>query len=192
MRRRLTLELTAALVIAPFFPPLLPSLPGGAAAGDARAGEQLFRTCAGCHNTQTAERKMGPSLRSLFGKVTLRNGKRADDENVRAIVLDGYNGMPAFRYSFRPAEIDDLMAYLHTLSTKPPAPATSPGEAYFRAFCIRCHDAQSRTSTGPGLHGRLRPESIRRVEEGHADAPPLREWLDDAARRQLFEYLKTY
>ena len=76
------------------------------AAGNATKGKELFRTCSGCHNTANDQKKTGPSLRSLFGKVTLRNGKRADDGNVREIVRDGFNGMPSFGYSFRPAEMD--------------------------------------------------------------------------------------
>ena len=47
------------------------------AEGDAAKGKELFQTCAGCHNTANDDRKMGPSLRTLFGKVTLRNGKHA-------------------------------------------------------------------------------------------------------------------
>jgi len=159
--------------------------------GDAAKGKELFRTCAGCHNIANDERKMGPSLRTLFGKVTLRNGNRADDANVRAIVLDGYNGMPPFRYSFRPAEIEDLMAYLHTLTGKP-AQTTSEGAGYFRAYCARCHDPSLKTATAPDLHGRYQAEWPGIVEDAHGGAPPLKEWLDEPARRKLIEFLKTY
>jgi cytochrome c len=161
------------------------------AAADAARGRELFQTCAGCHNVDDDSRKMGPSLRSLFGKVTLRNGKHADDENVRAIVLDGYNGMPPFRYSFRPAEIDDLMAYLHTLTGKPATTGTG-GAALFKAWCVRCHNPDSRTATGPDLRGKFRPEWMQTIENGHADAPALKDWLDPASRAALAEYLKTY
>jgi cytochrome c len=159
--------------------------------GDAAKGKELFRTCAGCHNTRNDERKMGPSLRTLFGKVTLRNGSRVDDANVRAIVLDGYNGMPPFRYSFRPAEIDDLMAYLHTLAGKP-AQNASEGAGYFRAYCARCHDPSLKTATAPDLHGRYQPEWTGIVEDAHGGAPPLKDWLDEPERRKLMEFLKTY
>jgi mono/diheme cytochrome c family protein len=135
---------------------------------------------------------MGPSLRSLFGKVTLRNGKHADDENVREIILEGFNGMPSFRYSFRPAEIDDLMAYLHTLTGKPADAEIPPGAAYFKAYCLRCHNPDSRTSTAPDLRGRYKPENAALIEDGHAGAPALKAWLQDNERRILLEYLKTY
>lgn len=162
------------------------------AEGDATRGRELFRSCQGCHSTASDERKMGPSLRSLFGKVTLRNGRHADDENVREIVLDGWNGMPSFRYSFRAAEIDDLMAYLHTLTGKPMANESSPGAAYFKSYCLRCHNPDSRTSAGPDLRGRYKQENITLVEDGHAGAAALKDWLAESERRILFEYLKTY
>ena len=159
-------------------------------AADVPKGRELFRSCSGCHNTDTEDRKMAPSLRSLFGKVTLRNGKRVDTENVRAVIEDGYNGMPSFRYSFRPAEMDDLIAYLQTLRGKPPARVESPGESLFRAHCIRCHDPVVRTSPGPDLRGRFKPEWTSPVDEGHGGAPPLKEWLDEAGRLALMAYLK--
>jgi mono/diheme cytochrome c family protein len=165
--------------VIPFF-----ILLAAAAGGDAAKGKELFQTCAGCHNIDNDQRKMGPSLRSLFGKVMLRNGKHADDANVREIVLDGFNGMPSFRYSFRPAEIDDLMAYLHTLTGKPAETAMGRGEAVFRAYCIRCHATD--------LHGKFTPESIQPIDEGHAGAPAMNDWLDPASRTALLAYLKTY
>ena len=63
---------------------------------DPAKGKELFQTCAGCHNYTSDEKKFGPSLRTLFGRVTLRNGKPASDANVRAIILDGYDRMPSF------------------------------------------------------------------------------------------------
>ncbi len=159
-------------------------------AGDAASGRELFRNCAGCHDTESDQRKMGPSLRSLFGRVTLRSGRHADDENVRAIILEGLNGMPSFRYSFRPAEIDDLMAYLHTLTGKPAAVESNAGAAYFKAYCVRCHNPDSRTSVGPDLRGRYRDEWVKLVNAGHAGAPPLKDWLDTPGRQALVEFLK--
>jgi cytochrome c2 len=167
-------------------------VPYALAEGDAARGKELFKTCAGCHNTANDERKMGPSLRTLFGKVTLRNGKHVDDENVREIVLEGFNGMPSFRYSFRPAEIDDVMAYLHTLTGKPVEARTGEGEKYFRAYCMRCHNPDSRTAVGPDLRGRFQTEWMEMLKDGHAGAPALNEWLDAPSRQALSNFLKTY
>jgi mono/diheme cytochrome c family protein len=99
--------------------------------------------------------------------------------------------MPPFRYSFRPSEVDDLMAFLHTLTGKPPQ-TSSEGAGYFRAYCARCHDANVKGATAPDLHGRYRPEWPGIVEDGHSGEPPLKEWLDEAAERKLMEFLKTY
>jgi cytochrome c2 len=154
------------------------------AQGDANKGKELFQTCAGCHNVNNDQRKMGPSLRSLFGRVTLRSGKRADDENVRAIVLDGQNGMPPFRYSFRPEEIDDLMAYLHTLTAKPAIADTSEGAGYFKAYCSRCHKPDD-------LRSGFQPEWLQMIAEGHKGAPAMKQWLDAPARQALTDYLKA-
>ena len=165
-------------------------------AGDQVKGRELFRSCSGCHNTDSDDRKMGPSLRSLFGKVTLRNGKWVDAENVRNIIQDGYNGMPSFQYSFRPAELDDLIAYLQTLRGRPAAKAEKLGETLFRAHCISCHDPAARTAPGPDLRGKFEPNWVTLVENGHGGepplaAPPLKDWLDEAGRKALFDYLKA-
>jgi len=171
---------------------LILALTAALADGDAVKGKTLFQTCAGCHNIANDDRKMGPSLRTLFGKVTLRNGKHADDANVREIVLDGFNGMPSFRYAFSPGEIDDLMAFLHTLTGKPVPAAAGKSESYFRAYCQACHNPDSRNAAAPDLRGRFKPEWAALIDEGHAGAPPLKEWLDGTARQALLDYLKTY
>ena len=54
----------------------------------------MFQSCASCHNVLTDARKSGPSLRTLYGKVRLINGKRTTDDNVLNLILEGYNGMP--------------------------------------------------------------------------------------------------
>ncbi len=146
--------------------------------GDVERGRELFRSCSGCHVNGRA-----PKLDSLFGKVTLRNGNRVSEENVREIVAEGFNGMPSFRYSFRPAEMDDLVAYLRTLKGRPAASAKSPGEGYFQAWCARCHAAAE-------FPEKLKEGSVKVVEEGHGGAPALSEWLDEGARGVLFGYLR--
>ena len=149
------------------------------AAGDPEKGRELFRSCSGCHVSGRA-----PKLDSLFGKVTLRNGSRVSDENVREIVQEGFNGMPSFRYSFRAAEMDDLMAYLRTMKGRPAQTDLAAGPGYFKAWCARCHSATE-------FPERLVEGSVQRVEEGHAGTQPLSEWLDGAARKILFDYLRS-
>jgi cytochrome c2 len=154
---------------------------------DVSKGRDLFQTCAGCHNYANDAAKYGPSLRTLFGRVTLRNGKPANDANVRAIILDGYNRMPSFRYNFSPEEMDDLMALLHTLNARPPQNATaSTGEKYFRAYCLRCHEHNLED-----ISSRLSDAKLRElIDEGHAGSPALKDWIDRDARAALFDYVK--
>jgi cytochrome c len=38
------------------------------AAGDAKAGQQVFARCAACHSTTPGDNKIGPSLAGLFGR----------------------------------------------------------------------------------------------------------------------------
>ena len=154
---------------------------------DPSKGRELFQTCAGCHNYASDEKKYGPSLRTLFGRVTLRNGKPANDANVRAIILDGYNRMPSFRYNFRPEEIEDLMAFLHTLNARPAENAvTSTGEKYFRAYCLRCHE-----NNLEGMASHVSDAKLHDfIDEGHAASPALKGWIDPDVRAALFEYVK--
>ncbi len=37
--------------------------------GDLSKGERIFRTCAGCHSLKPGEKRVGPSLAGLFGRV---------------------------------------------------------------------------------------------------------------------------
>lgn len=183
-----------------------------AADGDPAKGKELFRACSGCHNTDSDARKMGPSLRTLYGKVMLRNGKRANDQNVRALILDGYNGMPPYRNTFREEEMDDLVAYLRTLKGKPsatPAPSadnpTSLGRDLFVAHCGRCHGEGPPSETKPGgslkgLFGREKlsngeavsdTNAIALLEEGHGGMTSTSRWLDAAALKAVLVYLRS-
>ena len=45
--------------------------------GNAAKGKEVFDQCSVCHNTDTDEKKIGPSLKGLFKHATLKNGKKA-------------------------------------------------------------------------------------------------------------------
>jgi cytochrome c2 len=154
---------------------------------DPAKGKELFQTCAGCHNYATGQTKYGPSLKTLFGRVTLHSGKPATDANVRATIVDGYNRMPSFRYNFKTEEIDDLMAFLHTLNARPAEKiAASEGESYFKAYCLRCHE-----NNLEGISARISEAKLRQlVDEGHAGSPALKDWIDPAARAAIVDYAK--
>jgi cytochrome c2 len=87
----------------------------GTSKGDAAKGKETFEQCAICHNVDTDEKKMGPSLKGLFKRKTLANGKPVTDENVTAQINNGGNGMPAYADMLSADDKANILAYLHTL-----------------------------------------------------------------------------
>lgn len=83
--------------------------------GDADKGKEVFQQCTPCHNADSSEKKMGPGLKGLFTKDKLNNGKKVTDDNVRAQIDEGGNGMPAYKEMLSEDEKTDLIAYLKTL-----------------------------------------------------------------------------
>lgn len=83
--------------------------------GDATKGKEVFEQCAVCHNTDTDEKKIGPSLKGLFKHDKLKNGKKVTEENVRAMINAGGNGMPSYADLISEAEKTNVIAYLKTL-----------------------------------------------------------------------------
>jgi mono/diheme cytochrome c family protein len=58
---------------------------------------------------------MGPSLKGLYKKEKLTNGKPVNDANVKAIINAGGNGMPAYEDLLTDEERANVLAYLKTL-----------------------------------------------------------------------------
>src|SRR4051794_32783863 len=67
-----------------------------AGAGDSAKGKEVFEQCSVCHNADSDEKKIGPSLKGLFKHEKLANGKKVTEENVREMINNGGNGMPAY------------------------------------------------------------------------------------------------
>jgi mono/diheme cytochrome c family protein len=84
-------------------------------AGNVEKGKEVFEQCGACHNTDTDEKKMGPSLKGLYKKEKMANGKPVNDANVKAVINAGGNGMPAYEDLLTDEERNDLLAYLKTL-----------------------------------------------------------------------------
>lgn len=89
--------------------------PFAAFADDAADGATVFAgKCGVCHNTDSADRKIGPGLVGIKdGKMP--SGKDASDENLMAIINDGGNGMPAYASLLTDDEKTQVVAYLKTL-----------------------------------------------------------------------------
>ena len=78
-------------------------------------GHNVFAVrCAQCHYDRTADALHGPGLRGVLKKPYLPSGAPANDERITATILHGRNLMPA-QPGTDPQDIDDLLAYLHTL-----------------------------------------------------------------------------
>jgi mono/diheme cytochrome c family protein len=78
-------------------------------------GHVVFEArCGQCHYDRAEGSLHGPSLRGIFKKKYLQSGAPANDERVTATVLYGHALMPA-QPDMDPQDLDDLLAYLHTL-----------------------------------------------------------------------------
>jgi len=71
--------------------------------------------CAQCHYDRKDAALHGPALIGVFKKQYLPSGAPANDERVMATIVHGRNLMPAQGSTLDPQDLDDLLAYLHTL-----------------------------------------------------------------------------
>jgi mono/diheme cytochrome c family protein len=79
-------------------------------------GRVIFQAnCALCHNAYKKEPLQGPPLVGVFRKHDLPSGIPATDEHVRETIKVGRRNMPPFNLVLNDEQIDDLLAYLHTL-----------------------------------------------------------------------------
>ena len=80
------------------------------------AGKMAFNAhCAQCHYERVDQSKNGPSLASLFKKPALHSGAAATDERVTSTIVNGHGLMPPMGAQVDDQEIQDLLAYLHTV-----------------------------------------------------------------------------
>jgi mono/diheme cytochrome c family protein len=80
------------------------------------AGRQVYdRHCGMCHEPYSSKSLRGPSLQALFKKPYLVSGTPANDERVSEVVMLGRSKMPAFGRVLTQQQVEDLLAYLHTL-----------------------------------------------------------------------------
>ena len=71
--------------------------------------------CGACHYDRQDGPLHGPSLLGVFKKPALPSGAAATDERVTATILHGRNLMPSLGNQLDQDQIDDVLAYLHTL-----------------------------------------------------------------------------
>ena len=81
------------------------------------AGRRVYdRHCDQCHEPYSTSSKKGPGLKGIFKKQFLsESGLPANDDRVGEIVKFGRSKMPGFGQTLDQQQIQDLLAYMHTL-----------------------------------------------------------------------------
>ena len=81
------------------------------------AGRHVYdQTCDQCHEPYSTRGKKGPGLKGVFKKQYLsESGLPANDERVGEIIRAGRSKMPAFGQTLDQQQVEDLLAYMHTL-----------------------------------------------------------------------------
>jgi mono/diheme cytochrome c family protein len=109
LKRLLSLVLLAALGCHPPAPskPLTPQ---------EAYGRQVFGAlCSSCHYADSEEGLTGPGLKGLFRKPYLPSGGAANDARVTSVIVRGRAMMPPMGNTLTEEQLNDLLAYLHTL-----------------------------------------------------------------------------
>ncbi len=79
-------------------------------------GRQLFdHYCAACHNAYSSSGSKGPSLEGLYKRQFLPSGLPSNNRFVEQTIVNGRGMMPPQGDALDQQQLDDLVAYLHTL-----------------------------------------------------------------------------
>ncbi|MFZ0296655.1 MAG: cytochrome c [Candidatus Sulfotelmatobacter sp.] len=81
------------------------------------AGRKIYDNyCDRCHRPYSTKGKKGPGLKGIFrNKYLPQTGLPANDDRVTDIIRNGRPDMPGYSQVMSAQEIQDLLAYLHTL-----------------------------------------------------------------------------
>jgi mono/diheme cytochrome c family protein len=81
------------------------------------AGRKLFdNDCDRCHRPYSTKGKKGPGLKGIFQHQYLPlSGLPANDDRVSDIIRNGRPDMPGYSQVLSAQDLQDLLAYLHTL-----------------------------------------------------------------------------
>jgi mono/diheme cytochrome c family protein len=71
--------------------------------------------CQSCHPAYSTHGNKGPGLKGMYGKPYLPSGLTSTDEHVIQSIVQGRGMMPRFGDSMNRQEIQDVVAYMHTL-----------------------------------------------------------------------------
>ncbi len=81
------------------------------------AGRKIYDNyCDRCHRPYSTKGKKGPGLKGMFQhKYLSQTGLPANDDRVTDIIHNGRPDMPAYGQVLNAQDMQDLLAYLHTL-----------------------------------------------------------------------------
>lgn len=81
------------------------------------AGRKIYDAeCSRCHEPYSTRGKKGPGLKGTFQRKYLSlSGLPANDDRVSDIIRLGRNEMPGYSQKLNAQDLQDLLAYLHTL-----------------------------------------------------------------------------
>ena len=81
------------------------------------AGRKIYDGyCDRCHDAYSSRSRRGPSLQHMFKRQYLEDsGLPANDDRVTDIIVMGRDKMPGFGQALNQKQVEDLLAYLHTL-----------------------------------------------------------------------------
>jgi mono/diheme cytochrome c family protein len=103
-------------VLAGCRPPLPPSKPLSDLTAQEMRGYHVYQSeCARCHHANDERSLHGPGLQGLFKQKYLPSGAPANDDRVTDVILHGHGMMPAFGNKMDEKQLNNLLAYLHTL-----------------------------------------------------------------------------
>jgi mono/diheme cytochrome c family protein len=97
-------------------PKLPPSKPLSELTPQEASGHAVFQShCARCHYANSEDGLRGPGLQGLYKLKYLPSGAPANDDRVTSAILHGRGMMPSFANDLDEQQLNDLIAYLHTL-----------------------------------------------------------------------------
>ena len=81
------------------------------------AGRRIYDSqCDRCHEPYSTRGKKGPGLKGVFQRPYLSvSGLPTNDQRVTDIIRLGRKEMPGYSQTLSPQDIQDLLAYMHTL-----------------------------------------------------------------------------
>ncbi|MGH9785294.1 MAG: c-type cytochrome [Terriglobia bacterium] len=76
------------------------------------AFQLVLERCYICHYLDRVDHKYAPSLKGIFQRRALTDGKPINDQTITQIIAEGSPNMPAFKHSLTPQQIQLIVKFL--------------------------------------------------------------------------------